>query len=598
MREIVPVIAIFILLTMLMTFPLLLKVNTHIPGFFSTDEPSLWYLWWLKYSNQKGISSSFCPFIVAPFGADLKIMERLFPVWTAFKKIVVNFSNEIFTYNIEILLSFLLSGYFVYLMVEYLLKNKLAAILSGLIYAFCPYHFARAWQHISLANIQWMPLYIFALLKLKREINYKNIIFAVLALFLVSCFDYYYLYFMIISTAVFIISILIYEKKKSLRVIRTVILTNLIAASIFFLSIFPFFLGGHLQKDTLIKPDAWALVRPFEDLFSQSARPLSYILPSTEHPIFGGFTLRFVGSKLYGESFTEHALYLGWLPLWLAFVAFKKWRKNKKVSDISHQSLAKQEDFYIIFFVSLALVAWFFSQPPWWKIGPIKIFMPSFFMYKILPVFRAYCRFGIVLMLAVAVLAGYGLKFILEKFRSNRSKLAMTILLCGLVLFEYWNYPPFKVIDVSKVPEVYYWLKGQPEDFTIAEYPLYANSPNEVYKFYQTRHEKKIINGSMPGSYANKVIRTITELSDLNTARVLKWMGVKYVIVHREDYIKTGLVEQIEELGKIRRNPGLKFIKSYPLQECPQKNIICIQKTGPIDVYQVTALPIEYKPKQ
>lgn len=33
----------------------------------------------------------------------------------------------------------------------------------------------------------------------------------------------------------------------------------------------------------------------------------------------------------------------------------------------------------------------------------------------------------------------------------------------------------------------------------------YADSPNEMYKFYQTEHEKKIINGTIPGTYANKV---------------------------------------------------------------------------------------------
>lgn len=225
-------------------------------------------------------------------------------------------------------------------------------------------------------------------------------------------------------------------------------------------------------------------------------------------------------------------------------------------------------------------------------------------MYKILPMYRAYCRFGIVLLFAVAVLAGFGLKFILERFsrysgipqnagKSQKTKLVLTCLFSGLVLFEFWNYPPFKVIDVSKAPLVYSWLKQQPMDFAIAEYPLDAATPNEKYKFYQTKHEKKIINGTLPGTYANKVAKTIIQLSNPATAGILKWMGVKYALVHKEKYLKTELIEDRDELNKIPHNPGLKLIQSFPLQNCPDKDIMCVQETGPIDVYAIIAKPVK-----
>lgn len=218
-------------------------------------------------------------------------------------------------------------------------------------------------------------------------------------------------------------------------------------------------------------------------------------------------------------------------------------------------------------------------------------------MYKVLPMYRAYCRFGIVVMLAVAVLAGFGLKFVLERFKNRKTKIAIAALFCGLVLFEFWNWPPYKVIDVSKVPAVYYWLKGQQGDSVIAEYPLDAKSPNEMYKFFQTTHEKKIINGTIPGTYANKVAQSIIKVSNLDTAKALKWMDVKYVVVHKEDYLKTDRIEDKEELEKIPKNPGLKLVSSFPPQECPDKDIICVQKTGQIDVYEVIAAPLELKIK-
>ena len=70
-------------------------------------------------------------------------------------------------------------------------------------------------------------------------------------------------------------------------------------------------------------------------------------------------------------------------------------------------------------------------------------------------------------------------------------------------------------------------------------------------------------------------------------------MGVEYVLVHRQGYTSTGLVDDSEELNKIPGNPELKFIKSFSSQECRRKDIMCVQKSGPIDVYEVTASPIE-----
>ena len=203
---------------------------------------------------------------------------------------------------------------------------------------------------------------------------------------------------------------------------------------------------------------------------------------------------------------------------------------------------------------------------------------------------RAYCRFGIVVMMAVAILAGYGLKFLLDKFKNKWQRGMIGGLCCCLVLFEFWNWPPYKIIDMSKAPNVYYWLRAQKGKFAIAEYPLDANGSSSIYQFYQIFHHKPIINCTEPFTYPNKVAKTITKLSNPKTASVLKWMGVKYVLVHRKSYLDTDILEWVNELKAIPDNPGLKFIKSFPSQKCPD-NTMCTQKSGIIDVYQVAASP-------
>ena len=596
-------IAIFILffvIISIMTFPLLIKINVSMPGSETTDESFavVQFFWWLKYSflNHAPWQAEYVT--AYPFNLNHPDIF-IHPLWFHICRYLSIVMNEKLSYNLTILINLIASAITMFYLVYYCTKNRIASFLSGIIYAVCPYQFARLWQHFSLTFTEWMPLYLLALIKLYEYRRRREILFVALTYVLVLLFDYHYAFFMFVTTILFVCYALfrknVFEKG---RLIKAYILACLLIIFLSLIIALPF-LRQHVFVAHREAPFAWGMVKPFEDLFVQSARPLSYILPATVHPVFGKFTEKFIGSSLYGKSFTEHTLYLGWIPLALVFVALRRWRKMRKVGTVPFgDSPYHKENFYIGFFILLAIAAWLFSQPPWWNLLGFKLYTPSFFIYKALPMFRAYCRFGIVVMLAVAVLAGFGLKFILERFKSQRTKVALTCLFSGLVLFEFWNWPPYKVIDVSKVPAVYYWLKEQPRDIVIAEYPLDANSPNVMYMFYQTVHEKKIINGTIPETYANKVAHTITKLSSPETAKVLKWMGVRYVLVHRDDYLKSELVEEIEELKKIPQNPGLKFIKTFPAQDCPQEGIMCVKKTGPIDVYEVAAGPIEPKVKK
>lgn len=587
----------FVIATIIFTYPLFFKINSGIAGTLTTDEPyaALWNFWWFKYAFTHRIPNTFYSTIAAPFGFDMG-NDSLYPVWEFFYRWFAIFTNNIFAFNIQIFLSFVLAGIAMYLLVFYLTRNNTSALFAGLIYAFCPYHFSRAWQHLALAQIQWMPLYILAMIKLKEQLNYRSLFLCISAIFLVISFEFHYAIFVYIITFLFLLYNLVFYKKIDCRQLKLMKMTFLVMSAGLIFVLPTSAIKGIKQlafEKKSIKPSVWSVVRPFEDLFAQSARPLSYVLPATVHPVFGGFSEQFVGSQLYGTSLTEHTLYLGWVPIILSFLAIRKWRKAR--NEIKVQSplgTVPEENFYIAFFVFLAVTAWLFSQPPWWSILGLKLYMPSFFMYKIAPMFRAYCRFGIVVMLAVAVLAGFGLKFILLKCRTRFLKIAITCLLSGLVLFEFWNWPPYKVIDVSVFPAAYTWLKSQPGDFTIAEYPLDTNGANELYKFYQTKHEKKIINGTIPGTYANEIAKAIVKLSGSKTAGILQWIGLRYVLVHRGDYLNSELTEDSQELSKIPANPGLKLIKTFAAEDCPRQDIMCVQKTGPIDVYEVVTQPI------
>lgn len=590
MRKNILIAFIFLVLIAIMTFPLIFHMSSYFPGFFSSDEnfSPLWDSWRINYSFHNKIPLGHTPLVAYPYGWDLYNTGYSTYLRTLIFYVLSILTNPALTYNIQVITNFFLSAMITYFLVFYITKNRLGAFFSGIIFAFCPYQFMRAWQHLSLTYNELIPLALFAAILLKDKADKRTFILFLLSELLLLTFDYCIMLFGTVALGALLMYVIFFQMKQNAKFIKNVIIAGLFAVIILtpqFLSVIKNRLS--LSVNTSVPSAFNSYWRPFDDLFTQSAKPLSYLLPSSMHPIFGKFTENFVGTKLYGVSFTEHTLYLGWIPLILAFMAIKIWTKthSSKNGVVRSRAETGKNDFYIGFFLFLAIVSWLFSQPPWWKLGPVKIYMPSFFLYKILPMFRAYCRFGIVLMLAIAVLAGFGLNFILKKFNSQFTKTLIVVAFTGLVLFEFWNYPPFKVIDISKVPQVYYWLREQPGDFVIVEYPLDL-SPNEFYKFYQTNHQKKIVNGSIPGTEANRIAQTSTKLSEKDTAAKLKAMGVKYILVHKDAYLKTDLIEEKEELNKIPKNPGLKLIKIFPPQDCPDKGIMCVQKTGEIQVYQ------------
>jgi len=530
--------------------------------------------------------------VASPFGVNLSGGIHL-PFLQFFAKWLTILTNEIFAYNLIILLSFPLAGITMYYLVYRFTKNKVAGFFSGIIFAFSPYHFAHAWAHLGLVNIQWMPLYALLLFRLDENRTYGNAILCAVVFTLNAFFDPHYGYFMAVFTGAFLLFKLLYgwrHRRWSGSVRRSLlqgIKVGLVGLVVVLGIILP--LQYRALKTAFFEPKTLAInaqgyVRPFEDLFYGSAKPLDYLLPAVENPVFGRYTTRFLGSVFYGSSPTENTLYLGLVPLILAAVTVGSWRRRRRrLPGLREEHLSRQsatgtgKDFVIGFFIFAAFVAILFSQSPYWQIGPLRVPFPSYFMYKILPMVREYVRFGIVVMLAVAVLAGIGLSDILKKIGKRKWKIVFSGLVIMLVLFEFWNWPPFRVTDVSRTPPVYAWLAKQPGDFTIAEYPL---SNNYEYLFWQRIYQKPLVNGAAPGTYADRVRKEIVDITNPKTPGILRWLGAKYVIFHPDEYLRgdeaTAVIGEIPDVSRVA---GLRFVREF----------------GKVKVYRVVAKAV--KPK-
>ncbi|MCK4519156.1 MAG: hypothetical protein KAU12_03445, partial [Candidatus Omnitrophica bacterium] len=214
--------------------------------------------------------------------------------------------------------------------------------------------------------------------------------------------------------------------------------------------------------------------------------------------------------------------------------AFRLWRNSKKDS-ISDAKKSEEMDFSIKFFFTLTFVAFLFSLYPIFVLFGRELKLPSYYIYQMVPFFRAIGRFGIVLMLAISVLMAFGIKFLFERINSPKAKVSLAILFAIIVVFEFINFPPFKATDIGASEEVYFWLKEQPVEILIVEYPI-EEDDNVEYLFNQRVHQKKIVNGALRGTEAYSVTEKIVNILEPQTAGILEDLGVTYVIIHIPRY--------------------------------------------------------------
>ena len=514
----------FTLLAVGFTYPLVFKMNTSVYGYPGDNFGTMWGLWWNKFSLSNDIPTRYTPFLNAPFGRDLgvELNSAVLYVWplTALSFLF----GEVIAFNLVTFVSFPLAAFTMYFLVKRLTKSRWAAILSGLIFSFSPYHFWKAYNHADLASIQWLPLYVLSLIKLFEKRNYRWAFLTALSFALVTLTSFYYGYFMILFTIGFVIVTFLfqslalkYERARLLKSLKVLLLTGILAAVFILPFTYKLFSASFSPS---IEPAAGraagSLGTTVDELLSLSSRPWDFLLPSGHHPIFGKYTDQFYGWLVrVGNDFKtqsafswERNIYLGWVGMLLSLFALKNFRRNKK---------------WILVFASLALLMVWVSFPAFINISGRRLYFPSYFLHKFTPMFRTYVRLGVVVLLCVAVLAGFGFKFLLEKVRSRRGKILLTIFAFCTLNFEFLNIPPFRSTDISQTPAAYQWLKEQPEDFIIAEYPK-AYDESEAM-FFQRIHQKRLAT----------VTEELADIYQVEAVGKLKDLGVKYVVVHTDN---------------------------------------------------------------
>lgn len=572
----------YLLITLLLTYPLSLKIATHIPGGSFDALQNVWNLWWFKYALVDLHSNPFYTDLVYhPTGVSL-----LFHTFNPFNAILSVPLQMIFgltvSYNMIILFAFVVAGYGAYVLAKYVTRDVAAAFLAGVIFAFSPSHFAHtAGGHLQVLSIEWIPFYVLFFLKTIKESRRINAFLAAFFFLLTVLCDFYYALYLACFSALYLCYQLWTDKEKvTNRELMTRLATLAIAATVL---IVPIAVPMLTELKYHISPAVETTIEGSADL-------LGFVTPSTLHPLWGTLAQNIAG-KFTGNT-AENTVFLGYTALLVAVYSLFR---------------VKERD--IRFWLSVTLFFLILSLGPVLHLlgdieftaFKVRVPLPYLVLYPLFSFTRVPARAIVMVMLSLSIVVAYGLKS-LSQWIQNRSEaialspsttlrtgppgfkpgkigstvsrslpdarrlskaIVISFFFCAIV-FEYASFP----LPLGKlaVPKMYYQIAAEEGDFALLELPrdyCYAQCQVSEYQYYQTVHRKKLIGGYVARnpSYALDIVYNTPVIRDLNFPELppdilrqdlseiglslLNYYDVRYIILHR-NYMTPEMFHQVD----------------------------------------------------
>jgi hypothetical protein len=498
LRRDVLVLLLFTVLTLAMTWPLIAQISTHYAGTNEDIRTFQWDHWWTRYALQHGYDLLFTPMQFYPTGVSLATHSLSFYnsiIWIPLSALF----GDIAAYNMTVMLTFILSGYTMFKLADYLLaedrRRKAAdgaepasvigplipALIAGIIYAFAPYHFSQSLAHVSLASVQWFPLLALFIMKAAREQSRWNVIAIGVVTFLLTATR---LQFLVLGAVVFAIFVLIDWLAAHRDWVRGAIGRLIVGAVLGLILSLP-------------------IALPAVQLYVQSSSPddlivdgqnngqtdlLAYALPMRFHPILGPLI-----EPAY-QNLTKRPWmpYLGYTTLALAILGVVRWRR---------QSLP---------WIAVSVFCMVMALGPALRLNGVvydDVRLPYALIGDTFPLntLRAPDRYNLLVSLGLAPLAAYGVSALLSGIKARAARrssgstgtrrllFATGLVVAGFILFEYLGVP-YPTSEPLSVPSFYTQIAADVEPYAILDIPL-ARSDTKLYLVYQILHQHPIVQG-------------------------------------------------------------------------------------------------------
>lgn len=477
------IVFIYAVLTLALTYPVAWNLSSAVVGYEGEDNVySVWTSWWFKTALlDLHTSPANVTYLYHPVGL-YQAMLMATPYTELSSLPLVLLFGPVVAYNLIFLFSFFLTALFTYLLCYRLTGNSWAALAGGFIFAFSPTRTIHAAAgHFTQIMTYWFPLYALFLLKILQEPNRRNAVLCGLFLALSSLISLMHIAYFVIP---FTLAVLLYEFRQERKALfKPMRLSHLALAFAVAAAITtPFFLPFLWQR----LASGW----PFLDrpgIVEYSADPVAYFTPSPYHPLFSRLSIQpFLEKVMYGYPF-ENLLYLGWVPLLLAWYG----RKERTAQ----------------LWIGLGLVTGILSLGPLLKVnGELVTYVIEdkttylllpYALIKRLPLYemgRTPARLSEPLMLCLAVLVALGLARFWQNWQARGGRLALTLVALGAIVFEYLTLWPLPLTPAPS-PAFYRQIASDGQDYAVLDIPLLNRRVLGFSMYYQTIHQHPIVGG-------------------------------------------------------------------------------------------------------
>jgi hypothetical protein len=578
------VLAAYLGLAVVMSMPLVLNFSQGVVGQGGDPWQTMWRFEEKEVQLQEAISGgvqNFKTFAQNEFfgGGEPRLINLSVWPWMLLQVLF----GQPMTYNLVWLLSYILSGYGMYLLVAYLLNSRKdssletqgwitqgASFLAGMYYMFLPFHVAHSMGHFGAMQTQWIPFIILIFLSFIRRPNLvKALIFSVL-LTVQAWTEHHYalwlIFFFIVWAWLDRKKVKEYWKKE-----RAVMYKGLIVGFLLLFVIMPYSLTARmaLQQDSSLSLGKEQVIRFSADLFS-------YVVPAYWHPMWGG-----VFHQLFTEHFTgnvvEATQYLG-VSILLLILFF-------------HQKIPKKQKRYWLIIAGVFLVI---SLGPrlhiFGKVLPFWLPYDLIDSWPIINVVRAVARAGVFVGVATAVLLGWVVQ---TQFNRRVSMGAVG----ALIILEFLFLPvPWQSTQLSSAYEII----RESSNKAIIEIPAATNYVAASKALFASGfHEKEVVGSiALERALDEGVLKEVRSLPAL---RQLLYLRTGHLKEGRDDFFAQNMSETMRDVLRwldvgavVVNTDSLSTIQREEVSEFLESELdLRLQKHGDVNLYLVDSTKIK-----
>ncbi len=576
----------FILLTMIMLFPLSFHLSNMVP---EPTDPLLnaWRMQWNArafLSGPTAIANLFNTNIFYPFPLTLAYSEHFLMIAAQALPFLVFADSHLVGMNLSVLFTFVLSGYGMYLLMTGWTGNCWAGLVAGVLFAYSPHRFGQL-NHLELLVTQWLPL---TLLALHWTLTRPGVRYAFLfGIFfnLQALSGFHYALNLTIACALLVLIYALFGRIHWRRGLWGAAALSILATLL---------LNWPIWRMYLRFSDVMGAVRTPGEVRVYSAALTDYFTAIPYNLLYGWTFGRWQPD---GHQF-QPLMPVGIAGFLLAIIGLfpliTHTRRLKKAQQLKparvNYTVPSILFLLLLTFVSLLLSFGINENALGPGLSPILKYSPYFWLYENIPAFqgiRVPGRYGILAVLGLAGLAGWGvvqLSTLITKIQKRRHQSfnnalrppqdatqsrapisnscpepgrrnqlpLLSLVFIFLILLESWSAPLVgpEFPGGQTIAPIYHWLQQEtPADAVVLELPF--EGPSEfLYEYYSSYHWRRMANGGT--GYTPPIYKELRHwfntFPDPRSMDVIQQMGIDYVVLHPNSYAPNDWQRVLAEL--------------------------------------------------